>query len=76
MPNAFYDTKRVTKSYTLATNTLARIKVPKRQLGDGMTNESSTRLKRGRLVGSKDRVWLSLGYKHIQYVYAYIVYCI
>ena len=50
LPNAFIDTKKVTKSYIPTANTPARIDVPVRQL----TNESKIRLKRGRLVGSKD----------------------
>ena len=50
LPDAFIDTKKVTKSHILATNTLVRIDVPIRQL----TNESKIRLKRGRLVGSND----------------------
>ena len=40
----------MTKSYISTANTPARIDVPVGQL----TNESKIRLKRGRLVGSKD----------------------
>ena len=50
LPNAFIDTKKVTKSYIPIANTLAWIDVPVGQL----TNESKIRLNRGRLVGSKD----------------------
>ena len=50
LPDAFIDTKKVTKSYIPATNTPARIDVLIGQL----TNESKIHLKRGRLVGSKD----------------------
>ena len=48
--DAFIDTKKVTKSHILATNTPTWIDVPVGQL----TNESKIRLKHGRLVGSKD----------------------
>ena len=48
--DAFIETKKVTKSYILAANIPARIDVLVRQI----TNESKIRLKRGRLVGSKD----------------------
>ena len=50
LPNAFIDTKKVTKSHIPTTNTPARIDVYVGQL----TNESKIHLKRGRLVGSKD----------------------
>ncbi|WJZ80818.1 hypothetical protein VitviT2T_000703 [Vitis vinifera] len=50
LPDAFIDTKKVTKLYIPTANTPARIDVPVRQL----TNESKIRLKRGRPVGSKD----------------------
>ena len=50
LPNAFIDTKKVTKSHISATNAPARIKVPEGQL----TNEFKIRLKRGRPIGSKD----------------------
>ncbi|RVW17511.1 Retrovirus-related Pol polyprotein from transposon TNT 1-94 [Vitis vinifera] len=50
LPDAFIDTKKVTKSHIPAANTPARIDVPVGQL----TNESKIRLKRGRPVGSKD----------------------
>ena len=47
LPDAFIDTKKVTKSHIPATNTPARIDVPRRQL----TNESKICLKRERLIG-------------------------
>ncbi|KAL6313754.1 hypothetical protein AAG906_010173 [Vitis piasezkii] len=50
LPDAFIDTKKVTKSHILAANTPARIDV----LVGRLTNESKIRLKRGRPVGSKD----------------------
>ena len=50
LPDAFIDTKKVTKSYIPIANTLAWIDVLVGQL----TNESKIRLKRGRLVGSND----------------------
>ena len=49
-PDAFIDTKKVTKSHIPAANTLARIDVPVGQL----TNESKIRLKHCKLIGSKD----------------------
>ena len=48
--DAFTDTKKVTKSHVPATNTPARIDVPKGQLA----NESQKCLKRGRPFGLKD----------------------
>ena len=50
LPDAFTDTKKVTKSHILAANTPARIDVPEGQL----VNESKKRLKRRRPFGSKD----------------------
>ena len=50
LPNAFINTKKVTKSHISATNTPTRIDVIVEQL----TNESKIRLKHGRPVGSKD----------------------
>ena len=55
LPDAFINTKKVTKSHIPAANTLARIIVPKRQSEDDIANESKTRLKRGRPIGSKDK---------------------
>ena len=53
--DAFTDMKRVTKSYIPAVNAHARIKIPKGQSDNEITNESKTRLKRGRTIGSKDK---------------------
>ena len=50
LPDAFVDTKKVTKSHIPAVNAPARIDIPEGQLA----NESQIRLKRGRPVGSKD----------------------
>ena len=50
LPDAFIDTKKVTKSHILAANTPVRIDVPIRQL----TNKSKIRLKRDRTIGSND----------------------
>ena len=50
LPDAFIDTKNVTKSHILAANTPVRIDVPIRQL----TNKSKIRLKRDRTIGSND----------------------
>ncbi|KAL6334268.1 hypothetical protein AAG906_014667 [Vitis piasezkii] len=50
LPDAFIDTKKVTKSHIPAKNTPARIDVHVGQL----TNESKIHLKHGRPVGSKD----------------------
>ena len=50
LPDAFIDTKKVTKSHILIANTPARIDVPVGHL----INESKIRLKHGRPVGSKD----------------------
>ena len=55
LPDAFTDTKRVTKSYIPAVNAPTRIEIPNRQVGDKVTQESKTRLKRGRPFGSKDK---------------------
>ena len=50
LPDAFIDTKKVTKSHISAANTSAWIDVPIGQL----TNESKILLKCGRPIGSKD----------------------
>ena len=49
LPDAFIDTKKVTKSHISAPNAPARIDVPEGQL----TNKSQICLKRGRPIGSK-----------------------
>jgi len=53
LPDAFTDTKRVTKSHIPATNAPIRVDIPVGQ--SNITNESQTRLKRGRPIGSKDK---------------------
>jgi len=53
LPYAFIDTKRVTKSHIPAANAPIRIDIPVGQ--SNIANESQTRLKRGRPVGSKDK---------------------
>ena len=50
LPDAFINTKKVSKTYISAANTPARIDVHVGQL----TNESKIRLKRGRPIGLKD----------------------
>ena len=50
LPNAFVDVKKVTKSHIPVVNALARIEIPEGQ----KANESKTRLKHGRPIGSKD----------------------
>ncbi|GJU89384.1 putative RNA-directed DNA polymerase [Tanacetum coccineum] len=55
LPDAFTDTKRVTKSYILAVNAPARVKIPNVKSDDKVTQESKARLKRRRPVGSKDK---------------------
>ncbi|KAJ9535658.1 LOW QUALITY PROTEIN: hypothetical protein OSB04_un001192 [Centaurea solstitialis] len=55
LPDAFTDTKRVTKSYIPAVNAPARVDVPVGQTNDKVTEESKTRLKRGRPLGSKNK---------------------
>ena len=55
LPDAFTDTKRVTKSYIPAANAPARIEIPKIKSENKDTHESKTRQKRGRPIGSKDK---------------------
>ena len=50
LPNAFIDTKKVTKSHISTANAPVRINIPKGQL----ENKSKIHLKRGRPIGSKD----------------------
>ena len=50
LPDAFIDTKKVTKSHILTANALIRIDVLEEQL----TNESKIHMKRGRSIGLKD----------------------
>ena len=56
MPSAFNDAKRVTKSYMPTANAPVIIDVSKGQPRDEMANKSNTHLKRGRTMGSKDKV--------------------
>ena len=55
LPDAFTDMKSVTKSYIPDVNVPARIEIPNRQRDDKVTQESKTRLKRGRPLGSNDK---------------------
>ncbi|GJX99553.1 copia protein [Tanacetum coccineum] len=55
LPDAFTDTKRVTKSHIPAANAPAQIEIPNKQVGDNIAQESQKRLKRGRPIGSKDK---------------------
>ena len=55
LSDAFTDTKRVTKSYIPTVNAPARIESLKGQFENEVTNESKTRLKHGRPIGSKDK---------------------
>ncbi|KAG7584130.1 Reverse transcriptase RNA-dependent DNA polymerase [Arabidopsis suecica] len=55
LPDAFADTKTVTKSYIPAANVPARIEIPQESGRADDTRESKTRLKRGRPVGAKDK---------------------
>ena len=50
LPDAFINTKKVTKSHISAANAPTRINVPEKQLA----NEYKIRLKHGRPIGSKD----------------------
>ncbi|GKG37753.1 hypothetical protein Tco_0456976, partial [Tanacetum coccineum] len=56
LPDAFTNTKRVTKSYIPAVNALARVEIPDIKSDDKVTQESKARLKGGRPVGSKDKI--------------------
>ncbi|KAL0556275.1 hypothetical protein IC582_004787 [Cucumis melo] len=53
MPDAFTDTKKVTKSYIPAANAPSRIEIPTQQVYT--INESTLRQKLGRPMGSKDK---------------------
>ena len=55
LPDAFVDTKRVTKLYIPAVNAPARVEVPKGQSENKVTNDSIACLKRGRPIGSKNK---------------------
>ncbi|KAL0419294.1 UNVERIFIED_CONTAM: hypothetical protein Sradi_1342900 [Sesamum radiatum] len=54
LPDAFIDTKRVTKSHSPAENVPARLEVPEVTLTQTKAFESQIRRKRGRPLGSKD----------------------
>ncbi|GKD00598.1 putative RNA-directed DNA polymerase [Tanacetum coccineum] len=56
LPNAFTDIKRVTKSHIPAANASARVEIPNKQAGDNIAQESQKRLKRGRPIGSKEKI--------------------
>ena len=55
MPDAFTDSKRITKSHIPAVNVPIRINVPKGPCTSVIASESQIRLKRGRPLGSKDK---------------------
>ena len=55
LPDAFINTKRVTKSYIPVANALARIEIPEIKSEGKDTHESKTRQKHGRPIGSKDK---------------------
>ncbi|GJR50296.1 hypothetical protein Tco_1400817 [Tanacetum coccineum] len=55
LPDAFTDTKRVTKSHIRAVNAPARVELPNKQAGNNIAQESQKRLKRKRPIGSKDK---------------------
>jgi len=54
LPDAFTDTKKVTKSYIPAANAPARIEMPTRLPNASIAHESTIRRKRGRPLGLKD----------------------
>ena len=56
LPDAFIDTKKVTRSHIPAANTLARIIVPKGKSGHVIGNECKACQKHGRPIGSRDKV--------------------
>ena len=55
LPNAFTDSKRVTKSYIPTANAPTHIEVPAGQSTKIIANESMTCQKCGRPIGSKDK---------------------
>ncbi|CAM8902104.1 unnamed protein product [Rhodiola kirilowii] len=55
LPDAFTDTKRVTKSHIPAENAPVQIEIPKGKPANKVTHEITTRLKRGRPPGSKNK---------------------
>ena len=56
MPDAFIDSKKVTKSHILAVNIPARIEIPMGKLKYSVANEPKPQLKCGRPIGSKDTI--------------------
>ena len=56
LPDAFTDTKRVTKSCIPAENVPSRVDIPKEQIDGNKMNEPRVQLKRGRPAGSKDKI--------------------
>ncbi|KAL9661207.1 hypothetical protein QQ045_026029 [Rhodiola kirilowii] len=55
LPDAFTNTKRVTKSHIPAENAPVQIEIPKGKPENKVTHEITTRLKRGRPPGSKNK---------------------
>ena len=60
------DIKKVTKSHVLVVNVPAHIDVPEGQLENVIENESKTRLKRGRPIGSKDLIPRKKNVQHMK----------
>ena len=56
LQDAFVDIKKVTKSHVPAVNISTHIDVPEEQLENAIANESKTRLKCDRPIGSKDLI--------------------
>ena len=56
MPDAFTDSKRITKSHIPAVNVPIRIDVPNGPSTSVIASESQIRLKRGRPLGSQDKI--------------------
>ncbi|GJT84799.1 hypothetical protein Tco_1066516 [Tanacetum coccineum] len=54
LPDAFTDTKRVTRSYIPAINAQTRVEIPDVKSDDKFTQESKACLKRGRQVGTQN----------------------
>ena len=57
LPDVFTDSKKIVKSHILTANNPARIEVPKGQLINIAANEFKTRLKSGRPVGAKNKIF-------------------
>ena len=56
LPDAFIDSKKVTKSHIPAANILTRIEIPLGKLKYSVANEPKPQLKRGQPIGSKDTI--------------------